>query len=186
VKQFKCPVCNKEYSSEKRFENHLRVHFETDANGSVKAVFKFKGTPPREVVEAMLVDVLSEMYKSLQVTAEEQSKKLTMLQSFRVAMRICVESLELANDCLQPCNPKTLNMKHRQMQRVVPAFLLTLSACEEVCKDAKHEDDCVNEGKLLVSLIRDYHLILSENTSDKDRKELVDVWCESAAWGAQA
>lgn len=183
---FECPVCKKKFKTESRFSKHLEQHFEQNAEGYVKAVFKYKGTPPREVVEALLADCLSEMFKSFAVVANGESKKLSLLDSFKATMAICYASLSLANECMSPCNPKTLTLKHRQMQRVIPAMLLQLGACEEVAKNAKHEDELKSEGILLTSLIRDYHIILNEETKDADRRAIADAWCDAASWVPQA
>jgi len=184
--KFECPVCKKSYKSEKTFTKHLEQHFQQNSEGYIKAIFRYKGTPPKEVVEALLTDCLSEMYKSLVVVANSESKKLSLLESFKATMAICYSSLSLANDCVGPCNPRTLSTKHRQLQSVLPAFLAQLGACEEVVSSAKHEDELSDAGRLLTSIMRDYHLILNEETPDKNRKQIADAWVETVQWSAQA
>jgi uncharacterized C2H2 Zn-finger protein len=184
--KYECPVCKKSYKSEKSFTKHLEHHFEQNSEGYIKAIFKYRGTPPKEVVEALLTDCLSEMFKSVAVATNSESKKLSLLDSFKATMAICYSSLSLANDCVGPCNPRTLSTKHRQLQSVLPAFLAQLGACEEVASSAKHEDELTDAGRLLTSILRDYHLILSEETKETVRKQIADAWCETLVWSAEA
>lgn len=175
-----CPTCGEKFDAEEKFAEHIKVHFTINEQTN-QVLYKIATTPPKEVVEAVLIDTLSEIYRSYQVVYEETTTKLTQEESFLASIAITCEHLRLLNECFEPINEKTLNPKHRAFKSVAPAWYSVFSLEFAKLKEDPTSPSFNVAAKNAVQLMKDYHLMLHEDTSMKDRKQIVQDWVDVAA-----
>ncbi len=176
---YNCPVCAKDYKTENGFKKHLDGHFTKDQTGTMVQIFKVKSVPPKEVVDAMCVDALSEMFKTFAVTANDQYRKLSLLDSFKAAMKISCDHLDLVRECLDPVQSATLANKHKVIKDVVPVWCSIATSIYEATKDSDSEEDFRVPARTILSIITDFHKILHEDTPQKERILIADSWKET-------
>ena len=176
---YQCPVCKKDYKTEGGFKKHLDGHFQTNQQGTMVQIFKVNSTPPKEVVDALCVDALSEMFKTFAVTANDQYRKLTLLESFKAALKISCDHLDLVRECLDPVQSATLAVKHRVVKDVMPTWCSITTSLWEQVKDTEQEDACKDAAKTVLAIISDFHMLLHEDTPQKERLIIAKNWKES-------
>jgi len=181
---YECPVCKKNYKTEGGFKKHLDGHFETNQHGTMVQIFRVNSTPPKEVVDAMCVDALSEMFKTFAVTAHDEYRKLTLLESFKAALKISCDHLELIRECLDPVQVATLSIKHKVVKDVIPTWCAISVSLWEALKDVQDEDACKDGARTILALIGDFHKILHEDTPQKIRLQIAKEWKESLNHGS--
>ena len=173
---FNCPVCKRDFRREKNFKTHLDRHFQKNQHGSMVEIFKINSTPPKEVVEALCFDAFTEIYKTFSVTANEEYRKLSSLESFKAGLVIAIQCIKTVDDCLGPVNEKTLCAKHRVVKNVIPYFREALTDSFTEIVDSVDEVDAHNSAKMVASLMRDFYQILDENTPQKTRLSIAKLW----------
>lgn len=176
---YECPVCKKSYKTEGGFKKHLDFHFETNQHGTMREIFKVNSTPPKEVVDALCTDALSEMFKTFAVTAHDQYRKLTLLESFKAGVKISCDHLDLVRECLEPCQTATLAIKHRVIKDVLPTWCSISTSLWEQVKDVEDEDSCKDAAKTMLAIIADFHKLLHEETPQKNRLQIAKDWKDS-------
>ena len=168
-----CPTCKAELKTEAGFKRHLDRHFSTDQHGTMKAIMKISSTPPKAIVDAMCVDALSEIFRTFEVTSDGASK-LDTQRSFTVALNISLGHLDVVNECLHYCQRNTLANKHKHLRDVAPYFITILTTLGSKCQN----DDTyfMTAARASMQMIKDFHLILHEDTLESDRAKIVKEW----------
>lgn len=164
---FICPTCGIEIEEDK-IKEHLDSHF----TQAPVPILKINSTPKKEVVEALIADVLSEMYKSF----TSPSGKLTEEENLLSSLAIFCDELYLIKNALSIVDPRTLCPKHRSIQKVVPFWYNTLATDFAVLKEYPDDASYKTVARNMINIISDLHVMLVYKTKLKDRELLVKKW----------
>jgi hypothetical protein len=140
----------------------------------------YSTTPPKEVVEAAIVDTLAEMFRALQATAQEESRRLTFNQSFLASLVIAVVHLEDLWMLLEPVHPKTLSPRHRDARRLVAAATPKLRHYRDELLGPAADDNflLMQAGNAFVQTLTSLHVIMTHNSTPAQRQHELDSWID--------
>ena len=133
-----------------------------------------KASPPREIVEGMLVDMLCQIKASLDVLyfSPEVMDPVQNLKATYVVSRMEVQS---AVDLLKHHHDAALNARHRATRQVMERFLSLMKENDIGSAELKSVDDEKGVQFItdLVSFMTTAHHMMHVDTETKKRKEFL-------------
>jgi len=143
-----------------------------------EALLKFNSTPPKHIIDAVLADKIRELSYTLEVTKNKQSKKLTVMQSFRAALAIWAAEMHDLSQLFKDVEPKTLAPKHRMLVTLFPKWLLRIEVMRAELAEIEAETsvEAVAAAQEVTSLLQVFHYVLDENTKLRHKQEMVQTY----------
>ena len=145
------------------------------ATASNEAIASFSSVPPAHVVEAVLADVLLQVKATFDTVWTNSSNKLSRVETLISTYVVTRAEVEECLTLFENVQPETLRPKHRQAVECLKLFQGLLEDCDlvEIKPKRSHHKAVIRTAKNFVKFFTTYHLILHEDTPNKDRMELL-------------
>lgn len=149
---------------------------------SKKPSQKFNSVPPKHVVEAVLVEPLIQSKLVFDTVYTKGSKKLSVVESLVSAYVVTRSEVESCLKLFEEVQPATLAPKHRACVEVLRTFHTRLEGNDLVAIKPKRSNHraVLRAAKDFVDFFKTYHLTLHEDTTQKERAQLVKEYKVSA------
>jgi hypothetical protein len=156
-------------------ENH-QVFLEKNQLGKKNENVVAPGVP-KEHVDMLLGQMIAEMKHSLDIFTAfmYNEEECSRVQAWKNVYYICLQETQQVKELMEDFNAASLNPRHRATRELVGYFLDDALPLYGDLMSAKriNKGVCTTFAKLLIGYMEDFHQVLSDQTSRKDRNRII-------------